>query len=55
VFTSAIDAHPNPVRQIDLDHPDTLGQGEAGTPRHAGPAAIGTVEFSPDASPKTPS
>jgi hypothetical protein len=28
-----IDPHPNPVRQIDLDYPDTLGQGQAGTPR----------------------
>jgi hypothetical protein len=30
---ATIDAHPNPVRQIDLDHPDTLGQGQTGTPR----------------------
>ncbi len=23
-----VNTHPNPVRQIDLDHPDTLGQGQ---------------------------
>ena len=28
-----IDAHPNSVRQIDLDHPDTLGQRQPGTAR----------------------
>src|ERR1700730_14065147 len=30
---AAIDAHSNPIRQIDLDHPDALRQGQTGAAR----------------------
>jgi hypothetical protein len=54
LFDAAVNTHPNPVGQIDLDHPDTLGQGQSRTRGHIAPAAIGTGGLSADAAATTP-